>query len=168
MRCIAVAASTIDGKIAHDSDHPSEWTSPEDKTFLHEFLKSADVVVIGTNTYKTAPNFFAHYNCVVLSSHLGEAKRESERLLLCNPKHTDVRKLLSQYATVAVLGGTQTYTYFLEHDLLDEIYLTVEPLVFGRGLQLFESSHNSAAHFRLASHKKLNDKGSLLLHYTKV
>ncbi|MDO8575841.1 MAG: dihydrofolate reductase family protein [bacterium] len=68
---------------------------------------------------------------------------------------------------MAVLGGTQTYTYFLENDLLDEIYLTIEPVVFGRGLNLFESSKGINASFHLESTKQLNDNGSLLLHYAK-
>ena len=70
--------------------------------------------------------------------------------------------------TVAVLGGTQTYTYFLENDLLDELYLTIEPIIFGRGLNLFESTKDALAKFRLESTKQLNEKGSLLLHYIKL
>jgi dihydrofolate reductase len=164
MHCIAVAAATIDGKIAHDSDHPSEWTSPEDKKFLHDILETAEVIVIGNNTYKTAREFFAKYNCIVLYTR---SERVNDRLRYCDPQQEDIRGLLASYQTVAVLGGTQTYTYFLEQNLLDEIYLTIEPLVFGRGLTLFESSRNTAMHFTLESCKQLNEKGSLLLHYTK-
>ena len=54
MRCIAIAAVTIDGKIALDAHSGSAWTSREDKDFLHDMLDTSDVVVVGNNTYKAA------------------------------------------------------------------------------------------------------------------
>ena len=168
MRCIAIAATTIDGKIALDAEHFSDWTSPEDKDFLHEMLDESDVIVVGNNTYKTAIEPLSKRNCIVFTSSVPISERKSGRLFLVNAQAADVRKILETYKTVAILGGTQTYTYFLENDLLDEIYLTIEPLIFGRGLNLFESSKNIDAPFRLESTKKLNEKGSLLLHYIKV
>ncbi len=168
MRCIAIVATTIDGKIALDAGHFSDWTSPEDKDFLHKMLDESDVIVVGNNTYKTAIEPLAKRNCIVFTSSVAISERKSGRLFLVNAQTADVRKILETYKTIAILGGTQTYTYFLENDLLDEIYLTIEPLVFGRGLNLFESSKNIDAHFRLESTRQLNEKGSLLLHYVKV
>ena len=167
MRCIAIAAITIDGKIALNSSHFSDWTSPEDKAFMREFLDSAKVVVVGNNTYKTAAEPLSKRNCIVLTSSTATTKRKSDKLLLWNPVRTTFKTVAGIHKTVAILGGTQTYTYFLENDLLDEIYLTIEPLVFGQGLNLFETDKSLETHFRLQSTKKLNKKGSLLLHYIK-
>ena len=168
MHCVAIAAITIDGKIALDSGHFSDWTSPEDKDFLHEMLDKSDVIVVGNNTYKTAIEPLSKRNCIVFTASVAISERKSDTLTYCNPASSDCIPLLEKYRTVAVLGGTQTYTYFLENDLLDELYLTIEPLVFGRGLNLFESSKDLMANFRLESTKKLNEKSSLLLHYVKV
>lgn len=168
MRCIAIAAMTIDGKIALDAGHFSDWTSPEDKEFLHEMLDKSDVIVVGNNTYKTAIEPLSKRNCIVFTTSVSTSERKSDTLTYCNPASLDVIPLMQKYEKVAVLGGTQTYTWFLENDLLDEIYLTIEPIVFGRGLNLFESSKNINAHFRLESTKKLNEKGTLLLHYTRI
>lgn len=168
MRCIAIVATTIDGKIALDAGHFSDWTSPEDKDFLHKMLDELDVIVVGNNTYKTAIEPLSKRNCIVFTSSVAISERKSGRLFLVNAQTADVRKILETYKTVAILGGTQTYTYFLENNLLDEIYLTIEPLVFGRGLNLFESTKDINTHFRLESTKKLNEKGSLLLHYVKI
>src|SRR3989344_3206281 len=109
MRCIAIVATTIDGRIALDSGHFSDWTSPEDKTFLREMLDKSDVV----------------------------------------------------------LGGTKTYSWFLENDLLDELYLTIEPITFGRGLPLFDTSKALETRFKLESSKQLNERGAVLLHYVR-
>ncbi len=167
MRCIAIAATTLDGKIAFNAEHFSDWTSKEDKDFLHEMLDKSDVIAVGNNTYKTAIEPLSKRNCIVLTSSVAISERKSGRLFLVNPQTADIRKILATYEHVAVLGGTQTYTYFLENDLLDELYLTIEPIAFGRGLNLFESSKDIDAHFRLESTKQLNEKGSVLLHYLK-
>jgi dihydrofolate reductase len=71
------------------------------------------------------------------------------------------------YKKVCLLGGTQIYSYFLERNLIDEISLTIEPLVFGEGLPLF-SCAIEPHRFALVSTKKLNNKGSLVLHYKRV
>jgi len=125
-------------------------------------------VVFGNNTYKTAIEPLSKRNCIVLTSAVAATERKSDKLLLWNPATTTLEAVAGTYQTVAILGGTQTYTWFLENGLLDEIYLTIEPIIFGRGLNLFESTKNLDAHFRLESTKKLNEKGSVLLHYIKI
>src|SRR3990167_1887408 len=167
MHCIAIAAVTIDGKIAIHSGHLSDWTSPEDKDFLHEMLDKSDVVIVGNNTYKTAIEPLSKRNCIVFTASVRTSEHKSDMLTYCNPASSDCIPLMGKYEEVAVLGGTQTYTFFLENDLLDELYLTIEPIIFGRGLNLFESTKDVLANFRLESTKKLNEKGTLLLHYVR-
>lgn len=167
MRCIAIAAVTLDGKIALDAGHFSDWTSPEDKTFMRSLLDKSDVIVVGNNTYKTAEKQLSKRNCIVFTTSVETAEHRGDNLTYCNPASSDCIASMQKYQMVAVLGGTKTYTWFLENDLLDEIYLTIEPLVFGRGLNLFESKKNINAHFRLESTKQLNEKGSTLLYYVR-
>ena len=168
MHCIAIAAVTIDGKIALDTSHFSDWTSKEDKDFLHGMLNKADAIVVGNNTYKTAIEPLSKRNCIVLTTSVETVERKSEDLTYANPASSDYFSILQNYKIVAVLGGTKTYTWFLENDLLDELYLTIEPLVFGHGLPLFESSKDTSAQFKLESTKQLNERGTLLLHYVRA
>ncbi len=166
-RCIAIAVATLDGKIARHHHHFTDWSSPEDKQFLRDFLGRADVIVVGHNTNEIAGPELGKFNRIVLTTSVATTERKSDTLLLCNEERADVRGLIKSYEAVAVVGGTHTYTYFLENDLLDELYLTIEPIVFGSGLGLFESSADMTSHFKLESVKKLNEKGTLLLHYLK-
>ena len=39
--------------------------------------------------------------------------------------------------SVLILGGTSVHDYFLYADLIDEIFITIEPLKFGKGLPAF-------------------------------
>jgi len=177
MKFIAIAAITLDGKIAKGPNHPSDWTSKEDKLFMRGLLDKSDAIIVGNNTYKTAIKPLSKRNCIVLSRSANKQISRSARLTYVNPDKTDVKKLITDrgYKTVAILGGAQTYTYCLENGLLDELYLTIEPIVFGQGINLFAPSPPEGRveerlpdkKLKLLSVKKLNKQGSLLLHYKK-
>jgi dihydrofolate reductase len=187
---IAIAAVTIDGKIAKGPNHMSDWTSKEDKVFMRALLDKSDVIIVGNNTYKTAIKPLSKRNCIVftrsaskrvsdplrrnsavrVTTKTSEQRANSKAgLLYCDPKKTDIKKLTKQlnYKKIAILGGAQTYSYFLENNLLDEIYLTIEPLAFGGGINLFTNKKIGNFKFKLKNIKKLNRKGSILLKYVK-
>jgi dihydrofolate reductase len=97
-----------------------------------------------------------------------QGQKKSDKLLYCNPSKTDVKKFIAKlkYKKIAILGGAQTYAYCLKNNLLDELYLTIEPLVFGAGISLF-GEEDLEKKFKLEFIKKLNNKGSVLLKYVK-
>ena len=72
--------------------------------------------------------------------------------------------LLEKYKPVAVLGGGAVYRFALESGLLDEIFITVEPFIFGRGKEMFVGGTRTVR-MRLLSVRRLNRTGTLLLHY---
>ncbi|MEK7181102.1 MAG: dihydrofolate reductase family protein [Patescibacteria group bacterium] len=163
-----IVATTIDGKIATNKRQFTNWTSKEDKDFLHKLLDKSDVIVVGNNTYKTAKEPLSKRNCIVMTRKVLKATQRGERLVFFNPARESLDRFIrkEKYKRVAVLGGAQSYTYFLENNLLDEIYLTIEPLVFGKGFGMFATKKVLKRYFKLVSAKKLNKKGSLVLHYS--
>ncbi len=162
---IALAAMTLDGKIATRAGEFTGWTSKEDKVHLHRLLDASDAVIVGRTTYKTAKKPLSKRNCIVLTREVAGTKRVSKNLLYCNPQRTNLKALVKElgYRTVAVLGGTQTYTFCLEHGMMGEIYLTIEPVVFGKGLPMFDTKSALMKKFYLVSLKRLNKNGSILL-----
>lgn len=189
IKFIAIAAITLDGKIAKNSKHMSDWTSKEDKIFMRTLLDKCDVIIVGNNTYMTALKPLSKRNCIVLTRGVNSppfkggvaraARRGGEKIppFYCNPVKTNLKKIIisKNYKKIAILGGAQTYTFCLQNNMLDELYLTVEPLVFGEGINLFTPSPSEGRvgerlqkhKFKLLSIKKLNKQGSLLLHYKK-
>lgn len=164
-----IAAVTLDGKIAHTSRHLTDWTSKEDKDFLHKKLDESNAVIVGNNTYKTARKPLAKRNCIVITHSVENTKQISKNCLYLNPKNVNIIEALKEkkYQLIDVLGGAQVYSWFLERNLFDDIYLTIEPIIFGSGLSLFDVKVKQIK-YNLKSVKKLNNKGSILLHYTKV
>ena len=167
---IAIAAITLDGKIAKGPGHMSDWTSKEDKLFMRALLNTCDVVVVGNNTYKTAIKPLSKRNCIVFSRSANQLISESANLLYINPAKTDFKKLIRRlkYSKIALLGGAQTYSWFLERGMIDELYLTIEPLAFAGGVSLFANQKMADYKFKLVSVKKLNAQGSLLLSYKSL
>ena len=166
----AVAVITVDGKIARNSSHMTDWSSEEDKDFLYKKMAEADVIILGNNTYKIAKEKLIERkrNCIVFTSSVEKTKKENELLLYVNPNTVDILDLMDEnsYKNICILGGAKTYSYFLEKDLLDELFITIEPIIFGEGISLFgKETHEKK--FNLVSMGKLNDKGTVLLSYKK-
>ena len=159
---------TIDGKIARHSAHFPDWTSPEDKTYFQSMLEKSDVLVLGHSTFKTAEGPLSKRKCIVFTRSVPDTEHRGENVLYFNSNGpSSLLTILAPYRTVALLGGTQIYSYFLEHELIDEMYLTIEPIVFGDGLDLFHQENMATARFRLDSVRQLNEQGTVLMHYRK-
>lgn len=162
---IGIAAITLDGKIGRNEMHFSNWTSKEDKRFMRALLNKSDVVIVGNSTYKTAVRPLSKRNCIVFTRTVKNVHRKHNNLIYLNPKGTNVKKYVAEsgYKTVAVLGGAQTYSYCLKMGLLNELYLTIEPVLFGTGIPLFSEKINSRK-LAIVSIKKLNRTGTVLIH----
>lgn len=166
MTITCIAAVTLDGKIAQHQRHFTDWTSTEDKRALTEKLNASDVVIVGRNTFDIAHQPLSRRNCIVFTRSVDSPKRMSDRLLFCNPAETDVHALLENYSAIAVLGGTPVYSWFFKQGLVDSLLLTIEPIVFGYGLPLFDLGDQVPdIHWQLTACTRLNERGSLLLKY---
>ena len=154
---------SIDGRISLDSTRLPDWTSTEDWKYFQKSLKKMDAVVAGRATYDVAKAHMDKRNSYVLTRSVTEAKKEGS-VTFVNPAHTDVAALLSKYKNVGNVGGAEAYQTMLDLGLFDDLYLTIEPIVFGRGQALFTGGAKNHS-FTLVSAKKLNKKGTLLLHY---
>jgi len=162
-RFIAFAAISIDGRISLAKDKLPIWTSKEDKHFFQTSLAVCDAVIVGRNTYHAAAVRLRRRITYVLTSRVSRPQKRGS-VTFVNPAITDIATLLNTHQTVAVLGGAAVYQYMLERGLLHEFYITVEPLLFGRGIPLLAGDTRIHT-LRLLSVRKLNSRGTLLLHY---
>lgn len=160
---IAYIAASIDGRISVAPNVLPDWTSKEDWKFFQKGLSKADAVVVGRNTYEVVPERLQKRTTFVLSSKPKTITRHGS-VTFVNPKKVDLKELFKEYKTVAVVGGGQVYQAMLDLGLLDEIYLTIEPVIFGRGPQMFVGGTKNIS-LKLQSIKKLNARGALLLRY---
>lgn len=154
-----IAAVSTDGFIARDAHHPAFWTSSEDKRRFVELTKRAGVVIMGSTTYKTLPRPLAERINIVYtrSKHIDgvETTQEDPRALIDRLEAQGIKE-------VAICGGTQIYTLFMKAKVVRKIYLTIEPIVFGKGMHMFSEEMD----YRLVlKNVEKTDSGALLLEY---
>ena len=66
------------------------------------------------------------------------------------------------YKEIAICGGSQIYTMFMESGLVKKIYLTIEPIIFGSGIKLFQKEMDFK--LKLINSEK-TESGTMLLEY---
>jgi len=159
IKCFIIAAETADGFIAKDKTHAAFWTSKEDKARFVELTKKAGVVVMGSQTFKTLPRALKERRNIVYSRSQvfedAEMTTESPIALLDRLESEEVKE-------VAICGGSDIYTMFAKAGLVDTIYLTVEPILFGSGIKMFNEDLN--LQLKTISEEK-TPTGTILLEY---
>jgi dihydrofolate reductase len=69
--------------------------------------------------------------------------------------------------TVLIVGGAQIATLFLKAKLIDELWLTLEPKIFGSGSG-FVNDEKLDIQLKLISCKQGNDQGTLITKYKVI
>ena len=107
-------------------------------------------------------------NCLILTRSSNGINKVREKEVYINPEKVNLEEYIEEkgYKAVCNLGGRGAYSFGLENDLIDDIYITIEPLMFGEGIGAFNKKVDTKK-FKLIETKKLNENGSLLLHYRK-
>lgn len=160
MTCFIIAAITADGYIAQNESQESFlWTSKEDKKRFIELTKRAGVIVVGSSTFATFPKPLKDRINIVYSRSKNfegvETTQDSPQELL--------KKLATKgFKEVAVCGGAHIYSMFMKARVVNKIFLTIEPIVFGSGIRLF--NEEMSARLKLATMEK-TETGTLLLEY---
>jgi dihydrofolate reductase len=168
MRVFIIAALSADGFIAQNASHSSlDWRSKEDGATFGTLTKAAGVIVMGETTYQTfrlkrAP---PGRRLIVYSYHperiIGEGVEATDE----DPQNLVKRLSDEGYPALAVGGGATINKLFMDCGLVDELYLTVEPVLFGQGITLFNAPLQ--ARLKLLETKQLNSD-TLLQHYQVV
>ncbi len=162
-RFVAFVAASLDGRISLTRKKLPDWTSREDWQFLQKSLSKFEAVVVGRNTFEAAEERLRKRTTFVISSRPKTIQRRGT-VTFINPAKINLAGIFREYKRVAVLGGGGVYRLMLEEGLLDEIFVTIEPLIFGRGREMFIGG-TKTMHTKLISVKKLNRAGTLLLRY---
>jgi len=146
--------SSLDGFIAkHDNtvawmDTPGSVYEPGVSISEEEvatFLKSIDCYVLGSRTYEHALQLGWPYGdtpvVVVTTRKWPQASTRKSIEFYSGDLNTLVdEKLAPRYRNIWLVGGAMLSQHFLEQGLVDEIRLTIAPVLLGEGLRLFDGS----------------------------
>lgn len=148
-------AVSADGRIAKDKNQLADWTSPEDKKIFVTESKKHGVILMGENTFKTLPAPLPGRLNVVFSE-AGDQGVSNVRYVSDEPEAVLKQLQSEDYESVLLGGGCFLNSQFLKRKLINEIVLTVEPVLFGQGLPLFDT--DTTARLRLMDLQKINDQ----------
>nr|AIA12223.1 RibD C-terminal domain protein [uncultured bacterium] len=162
MNVFLIAAVTADGFIAETQDHLADWTSTEDKKLFTRLTKEAGYMVMGANTYRTIGRALPERHTIVYTNH--PEKIDNPEIETTTEAPADLITRLEKAGAngIAVCGGAQIYSLFASAGLLDEIYLTIEPVCFGKGITLF--NQDLQLNLSLLDTQQLNEN-AIMLHY---
>lgn len=164
MKVTLIAAISADGKIAEKAEQSSlDWTSKEDTKFFIEKTKEAGTVVMGRKTFATINKPLKGRRVIVLTRDPSkETPMPGVEFSNAEPIAL-VRQLESEgVAELALAGGASVYGQFLQAGLVTDVYLTIEPILFGGGVPLAQGFERVP--LKLESIKQLNPQ-TVVLHY---
>ena len=147
MSNIVYIATSLDGYIS-DKDDGLEWLkmipNPDKLDFRWaDFMNRIDAMVMGRNTFEKVCSFDCDWPYTkpvfVLSSSLKSLSEEySGKAEIIEGHLSDVLKTIKSkgYKNLYIDGGV-TVQNFLKEDLIDEMIITVIPILLGGGTPLF-------------------------------
>ena len=172
MKVTMVTVSSLDGKITKGKDpNIHSWTSKEDTDFFFSQIEKNNLIVMGSKTYNAAIKFIRHKKNklrVVLTRNPEKYLEQTKTGML---EFTDesplklIKRLEDRgYKKMLLVGGGRINSLFFRQNLVNELYITLEPKIFGSGKNLVNEEKLNIA-LKLISVNKLNRQGTLLLKY---
>ena len=167
MKVILYMAISLNGMIAK-SDDDTSWISKEEWDSYSLAVRNAGCLIVGHRTYNilTKQPEFSEFKDVklVVVSQKDFQTLASNHLVAHSPKAA--LKLLINFEQVIVAGGGMLNASFLEENLVDEIFIDIEPIILGKGISLFRDK-DFECNLKLVGQKKMSDS-EVQLHYKVI
>lgn len=170
MKVILAAVCSLDGKITKwQGNLASDFASLEDQELFSQIKLQNNLLIMGSNTYDAvSPKPEKERLRIVLTSNLKKYQKFEipGQLEFVKLSLNDVISSLEKrgYKQALLVGGGKLTTSFLRENLVSEIWLTLEPVIFGLGKVLIDLEKLDIK-LQLLEFKKLNSQGTLFLKY---
>ena len=158
-------AASLNGMIAKEDDDAS-WILKGSWNSYSETIRKAGNIILGRRTYEIIaknPEEIAGLKVVVVSQKNFETLSPNH-LIAASPKAA--LELLKDFPEIIVAGGGGLNSAFLQENLVDEIFLDIEPIAFAPGIPLFKDG-NFDRKLKLLGTKKISDD-EIQLHYKVI
>ncbi|MDP4230825.1 MAG: dihydrofolate reductase family protein [Bacteroidota bacterium] len=170
MKIILIFVSSLDGKVTKWGDsHVQKWSSKEDQAYFKKIWDANTLVIMGSGTYDAEPfKPPMHNHLLIVTSRPenyadkvipGQLDFTSE-----TPAELTARLEAEGNKQVLLVGGPHLATAFLKENLVDELWLTLEPKIFGTGSN-FAVDEELDIKLKLLESEKVNEQGTLITKY---
>jgi dihydrofolate reductase len=141
-KIILNVAVSLDGYI-EDANGAYDWCFTDQDYGLTEFSKSIDTVFFGRKSYELILRenygaYYKNYKQYVFSTTLKQLNDSAVTLIGDNAKDA-VNKIRNERGkNIWLFGGASLVSFFMKENLVDELMLSVHPILLGKGKPLFE------------------------------
>jgi dihydrofolate reductase len=161
--------TTVNGFIAKHDDS-ADFITPAESASYVAAVQSAGALIIGRRTYEilsTQPEFqeFLKAGVKIIAVSRGDFRlKDSNHAVAHSP--AEALDLAKDFEKVIVAGGGMLDASFLDANLIDEIYLDIEPAIVSEGILLFSDS-KSDKELKFLGSKKFGEN-EIQLHYQVI
>lgn len=144
MQCAVFIATSLDGFIAGPNDE-LDWLAsverPGEDYGYEAFVRTVDVLVMGRRSYEVVLGFpewrYAGKRVCVMSRSLSASAMQHGAEVFAGSPSELVAKLRADGAKRAYVDGGALIRSFLAAGLIDDLTISVLPILLGRGVPLF-------------------------------
>ena len=170
MKTILVFVTTLDGKVTKWGDPCiRSWSSKNDQDYFTKIWNNTRIIIMGSSTYNADPvKPSSNHLLIIMTRHplkyrkietLGQLEFTNEL-----PYQVVERFEKEDQEKILIVGGPHIATSFLKEQLIDELWLTIEPKIFGVGGN-FVIEEKLDINLQLISCKRVNRNGTLITKY---
>ena len=170
MKVVLVFVTTLDGKVTKWGDpHVKFWSSQKDQDYFNTIWNETKLIVMGSSTFKAEPiKPSKKHLLMVMTGHPSMYKdvEVSGQLEFTDKPAVQLVKRFEKegHKLMLVVGGAHIATAFLKSQLIDELWLTIEPKIFGEGGN-FVIEEKLDINLRLIQCEQVNKQGTLITKY---
>lgn len=172
MKITLAIVTSVNGKSTKGNLSPKDWASKEDQSYFSSLITHHNLIVMGKNTYKIIKPNLKHSPQklrVVMTRSLQQFSKFAipNQLEFTDLQPKQLIKNLEDrgFKQLLLVSGAKLNTAFFKENLINELYLTLEPKIFGSGFGIVDKLPLHI-NLKLISIKKLNSQGTLLLQYS--
>lgn len=172
MRIVLIVAQSLDGFITRHEAPGVAWTSAADQKWFRATLGEFDAQVMARTTFETArdqilPLKPTDPTRIIMTrnpdrytedSSLGQLKFTADLPTVIHQKLVD-----TGHKNCALLGGSVAHDAFLTAGLVNEIWVTIEPRIFGQGTPVVRIKQDQR--LELMDHQRLPESDSIVARY---
>jgi dihydrofolate reductase len=173
MKVILVFVSTLNGKVTRGNDpEVRHWSSRSDQKHYGRVWKDSRLIIMGSNTWNDNIIKPSAERLIIVMTRNPGSYREREipgQVEFTSEGPNDIVKKYRSAGTelMTVVGGPGVATSFLKESLIDELWLTIEPRLFGKGISLLTES-DLDLRLKLIDLVRANEDGTLITKYSIV
>ena len=133
-------ASSVNGMVSNKANVPN-WLSQEYGQGFMGICQRMKAVIMGKTTYEIlSPDHLPlkDEGTLIVLTHETAATPSQSNVVFTDKTPQEIVPILEArgHHEAVIIGGTQTVSEFVKSGLVDELYLVVEPVLFGMGLPL--------------------------------